>query len=63
MSVPGDGSVIRALASRGTRRLFLAAVALDRPGCHVVNTCGEVDGKMFDLTKARELLGWAPRGE
>ena len=46
-----------------TRRLFLAALALDRPGCHVVNTCGEVEGKLFDLTKARELLGWAPRGE
>ena len=52
-----------ATGPKDSRRLFLAALALDQPGLHLVNTCGEVEPKLFDLSKARDLLGWAPRGE
>ncbi|MAE60129.1 MAG: hypothetical protein CMJ49_02105 [Planctomycetaceae bacterium] len=46
-----------------TRRLFLAALALDQPGLHLVNTSGDMRGEGFNMTRARELLGWAPRGQ
>jgi nucleoside-diphosphate-sugar epimerase len=46
-----------------TRRLFLAALAFDRPGWHVVQTSGDLEGKLFPNDCARELLGWEPRGE
>lgn len=44
------------------RRLFLAALALERPGAYAVQATGDVEGLMFPYTQALELLGWQPQG-
>ena len=45
------------------RRLYLAALACDAPGAHIVQTSGDVEGSYCPNTRATELLGWAPRNE
>ncbi|HPN84073.1 MAG TPA: NAD-dependent epimerase/dehydratase family protein [Victivallales bacterium] len=48
---------------KDSRRLFVAAVKLEKPGFHIVNTCGDPDGKFFPNARATDLLGWKPAGE
>jgi len=48
-------------APEDMRRLFLAALACDKPGCHIVQTTGDLTGNHLPNTRATELLGWAPR--
>ena len=42
------------------RRLFLKALELDRPGCHIVQATGDVTGTRLPNTRAHDLLGWLP---
>jgi len=42
--------------------LFLAALACDRPGLHIIQATGDLMQKQFDMTRAREILGWQPQG-
>ena len=51
------------LGPQDTTRLFLAAVACDAPGLHLVQATGDVDDEQFPNRKAHEILGWRPRGE
>lgn len=46
-----------------TRRLFLAAVDFDKPGFHLLQASGDMEGKFFPNTRVNELLGWSPRNE
>ncbi|MFW6060727.1 MAG: NAD-dependent epimerase/dehydratase family protein [Phycisphaeraceae bacterium] len=48
---------------RDLQRLFLAALALQQPGMHVVQATGDQEGEHFPHDRARELLGWMPQGE
>ena len=43
-------------------RLFLAAVACQKPGAHVVHASGDREGGHFSHARATELLGWRPTG-
>ena len=43
------------------RRLYLAALACNVPGAHILNTTGDVDAKRFPNTSATELLGWSAK--
>lgn len=45
------------------RRLYLAALRLDKPGMHVVQTTGDIEGRQMPNTRAGQLLGWQPRDE
>lgn len=45
------------------QRLYLAALALDKPGVHIVQATGDIKGERFKHDRVTELLGWAPRGE
>lgn len=45
------------------RRLFLAAVALDRPGCHIMQASGDLGGEAFPNSRVAHILGWRPVGE
>jgi len=44
------------------RRLMLASLALETPGCHIVQTTGDLTGVRYPNTRATALLGWAPQG-
>ncbi|HEY1685308.1 MAG TPA: NAD(P)-dependent oxidoreductase [Tepidisphaeraceae bacterium] len=46
-----------------TRRLFLAAAALRKPGYHIVHASGDMLGKTLPNKGVSELLGWQPRNE
>lgn len=48
------------LPPNDTRRLFLAALACDKPGCHIVQTCTDLEGKHMPIDRATALLGWKP---
>jgi nucleoside-diphosphate-sugar epimerase len=50
-----------ALGPQDTRDLFLAAIRCDRPGCHILNTTGDILGKRYSNQRARTLLGWFPQ--
>jgi len=45
------------------RRLMVASLALDRPGCHIVQASSDVEGERFSNARATELLGWTPQGD
>ena len=51
------------LGPNDTRRLFLALVAFNRPGFHVVNAAGDPSGESICHAQARDLLGWQPLGD
>ncbi|MBT9132849.1 MAG: N-acetyl-alpha-D-glucosaminyl-diphospho-ditrans,octacis-undecaprenol 4-epimerase [Firmicutes bacterium] len=45
------------------RRLFLAAVNFDRPGFHLIQASGDMEGKFYSNKRASEVLGWLPKNE
>ena len=51
------------LGPRDTQRLFLAALALDRPGLHVMHAAGDLENKHVPYQQAEAILGWTPRNE
>lgn len=51
-----------AQAPNDLRRLFLAALALQKPGAHILNTSNHVPDSSYPNTAATALLGWAPQG-
>lgn len=57
------GTWFAALAPGDTRRLFLAALALDKPGVHMLQTSGDLSGERYPNDTARALLGWEPEGK
>ena len=46
-----------------TGRLFLAALACERAGAHVLNVGGDAGDTAYCKDVARATIGWAPRGE
>jgi len=46
-----------------TRRLFLAAVNFDKPGFHLMQASGDMEGKFFPNKRVNELFGWLPKNE
>jgi len=60
---PSKQHWLGALGPQDTRRLFLAAVACNRPGAHIVQASGDTDGQSFPNTAATELLDWRPLGD
>ena len=46
-----------------TRRLFLATVNFDKPGFHLLQASGDMEGKFYPNKRVNELLGWLPRNE
>jgi len=44
------------------RRLFLAALALERPGAFAIQASGDLEGLAFPFTQVKALLGWQPQG-
>lgn len=52
-----------ALGPEDTRSLFIAAVACSNPGLHIVQATGDLMQKQFNLTRARVILGWQPKGK
>lgn len=57
-----QGTFTGAIGPQDTSRLFLASLALDKPGCHIVQAVGH-PGLGWNLARAKELLGWEPRCE
>ena len=54
----------RYLGPNDARRLFVAAVEYStNPGHHVFHAAGDVEARWFPCTKAKEQMGWSPRGE
>lgn len=51
-----------AMGPKDTQRLMIAALNCDTPGCHIVQTTGDVAGVRIPNTKATELLGWEALG-
>ena len=45
------------------RRLYLAALACDEPGAHIVQTTGDLDGSRHPHNAVAKLLGWTPEGK
>lgn len=58
-----QGRILCCMGPNDLRRLFLAALGCDRPGGHVVQTSGDVEGHSYPNTRAGDLLGWQPRGD
>jgi nucleoside-diphosphate-sugar epimerase len=52
-----------ALGPNDTRRLYLAALACDRPGAHIVQATGDLDQRQFSHERVHALLGWLPQGD
>ena len=46
-----------------TRRLFLATVNFNKPGFHLLQASGDMEGKFYPNKRVNELLGWLPRNE
>jgi nucleoside-diphosphate-sugar epimerase len=42
------------------RRLFLRALELDHPGCHIVQATGDMSNQRLPNTRVQALLGWSP---
>jgi nucleoside-diphosphate-sugar epimerase len=57
-----SGRIWYPVAPNDLRRLFVAAVACEKPGCHIVQASGDLSGEFFPVTRATELLGWRPEG-
>ena len=52
-----------ALGPNDTRRLYLAALACDSPGAHILHAAGDVEETIYCHDRVRALLGWQPSGE
>jgi nucleoside-diphosphate-sugar epimerase len=44
------------------RRLFVAGVACEVPGFHIVHASGDLDGHHIPYEQGLKLLGWQPQG-
>lgn len=44
------------------RALYLAALNLQNPGCHILQASGDLEGTRFPNHRATALLGWQPQG-
>jgi nucleoside-diphosphate-sugar epimerase len=42
------------------RRLFLAAIALERPGVYIMQASGDLGGEAFPNSRVAAVLGWRP---
>jgi nucleoside-diphosphate-sugar epimerase len=51
------------LAPNDVRRLFVAAIELERPGVFIMQASGDLGGEAFPNSRAAEVLQWRPRGE
>jgi nucleoside-diphosphate-sugar epimerase len=60
---PGKKVHMCPLGPNDTRRLFLAAVEFARPGLHIVQASGDLQGELFPNDAAERLLGWRPHGD
>ena len=45
------------------RRLFLAAVKFDKPGLHILQASGDMEGRFFPNKRVNEVLGWLPENK
>lgn len=45
-----------------TRELFLAALACNKPGTHIVQASGDVTNRILPNNRVFALLGWKPQG-
>ncbi len=59
MSAPGASYP---LGPNDTRRLYLAAIACNKPGAHLIQTTGDVNQDRHSYALAKEVLGWQPLG-
>lgn len=50
------------LRTQDLSRLFLAALACSKPGAHIVQATGDLEGQRWPNTRVTELLGWKPQG-
>jgi nucleoside-diphosphate-sugar epimerase len=48
---------------KDTQRLFLAALKFDKPGFHLLQASGDMEGKFFPNNRVNEVLGWLPKNE
>jgi nucleoside-diphosphate-sugar epimerase len=49
------------LGPQDTTTLFLAALRLERPGCHIIQGIGRTDSLDWSAKKAQDVLGWTPQ--
>lgn len=57
---PAKKRRLGATGPQDIRRLFLRALELDRPGCHIVQATGDITDQRLPNHRVRELLGWLP---
>lgn len=50
-----------AMGPNDIRSLMHASLACDKPGCHIVQTTGDVTGVRYPNTRATQVMGWAPQ--
>ena len=50
------------LGPEDTSKLFLAALACNRPGAHMIQASGDVKEERYSHARARRILGWRPVG-
>lgn len=50
------------LGPEDTTRLYLASIACERPGYHIIHATGDVKEQWYRHRNARDLLGWEARG-
>jgi nucleoside-diphosphate-sugar epimerase len=51
------------LGPNDTRRLYLAALACNKPGAHLLQTTGDVNQTQHSYARAKEIIGWSPQGD
>lgn len=52
-----------AIGPNDTRRLFEAALRLDKPGFHLAQASGDMEGRQIPNDRVFELLGWKPQND
>ncbi|HBG77995.1 MAG TPA: hypothetical protein DDW84_03975 [Phycisphaerales bacterium] len=52
-----------ATGPKDTQRLFSAAVNFDKPGFHLLQASGDMEGKILPNKRVSEMLGWLPKNE
>jgi hypothetical protein len=61
-SLPADRRTANALGPNDTRSLFLAAIACNKPGAHLVQATGDVDQAEHSYAGVKQAIGWIPQG-
>ena len=56
------GSVVTSIGPNDVRSLFLAAINCSKPGLHILQATGDLQGLRFPNTRATALLDWHPLG-